>query len=128
MASAAGLREAPPLEVWSEPAFAISEAAERLAETDKLSHNANSTHVNESPIRTLQVALMVFNTKKNVLGACESKLGFGCDDSDEKRSMLRNLCSTRMLLKSCGETRGSKPSDVVARMNFYCGQCSLSEP
>lgn len=128
MALAAGLREAPHLEVWSEPAFAISEAAERLAETDKLSHNANLAYVKESPIRTLQVDLMVFNKKKNVLGAYESKRGAGYHDSGKKSSMLRDLRCTQMLLKSYGETRGSKPRDVVARMIFYYGQCSLSEP
>lgn len=124
----AGLRQAPHLEVWHEPAFAVSDAAERLSESDDLSQNATLQYDEKKARRTLQIDLMVFNNKKKLLGAYESKRGFGYHDSGKKRSMLRDLRCIQMLLKSYGEAKGLRPEHAEARMIFYYGQCSLPPP
>ncbi len=124
----AGPRQAPHLVVWREPAFAVSDAAERLSESDDLSDYATLHYDEKKPKRILQIDLVVFNKNKKLLGAYESKRGFGYHDPGKKRSMLRDLRCVQMLLKSYGEARGLQPQEAAARMIFYYGQCSLSAP
>ncbi|MCX7631592.1 MAG: hypothetical protein N2038_15310 [Geminicoccaceae bacterium] len=127
-ALAAALRRAPHLVVWSESEFAVSDAAERLAETDDLSRDADLPYEPKNVKRRLQIDLIVFNKNNTRLGAYESKRGFGYHDSGKKRSMLRDLRCQQMLLRSYGKFKGYQPSDAVARMIFYYGQCSLGKP
>jgi hypothetical protein len=124
------LSQAPHLKVWSEPGFAVSKAAERLAENDALSRDAELPY-NASPgdiARTLQIDLVVFNTKSRRLGAYECKRGFGYHDAGKKRSMLRDLRCIQMLLKNYGISKSCDASEATARMIFYYGQCSLGQP
>ncbi|MDF2974374.1 MAG: hypothetical protein K0R61_4824, partial [Microvirga sp.] len=94
-------------EVWSEPLFAVSEAADKLADNDA-SIAATLPYNPSAQARTLQIDLMIFSEAQGRLGAYESKRGFGLHDSGKIRSMRRDLRCTQMLLRSYGEAVGCR--------------------
>src|SRR5690349_12563879 len=126
-AMAVTLRQAPHLTVWTEPLFAVSDAADRLADSDA-NVTAALPYSSTTQTRTLQIDLMVYNTLEERLGAYESKRGFGYHDSGKIRSMRRDLRCTQMLLRGYGEARGLRVGEANARMIFYYGQCSVGPP
>jgi hypothetical protein len=127
-ALAATLRQAPDLQVWSEPRFPVSEAAERLASSDETALGARLPYSPTGHARTLQVDLFVYDATRERLGAYESKRGFGYHDSGKIRSMRRDMRCMQMLARSYGENRGLVVKEANARMIFYYGQCSIGEP
>jgi hypothetical protein len=125
----AALTAAPHLQVWSEPQFRVSPAAERLADDDKTSRDAELPYGAPDFQRTLQIDLIVYNGAEKRLGAYESKRGTGYHDSGKKRSMLRDLRCIQMLLRSYGIRQyGLDVEQSVARMVFYYGTCSVGAP
>ena len=126
-ALAATLRQAPHLTVWSEPRFAVSDAADRLADSDA-SLAATLPYSPTAQVRPLQIDLVVYNEAEERLGAYESKRGFGYHDAGKIRSMKRDLRCTQMLLRGYGEARGLRVKKANARMIFYYGQCSVGPP
>ena len=127
-AIAAILRSAPHLQVWDDPSFEVSEAAERLASAETTALGATLPYGTGAPVRTLQVDLLVYNSATHQLGAYECKRGAGVHDSGKIRSMLRDMRCLRMLIRSYGEGRGLEVEETDARMIFYYGLCSISEP
>ncbi len=115
------------LKVWNEDKFAVSDAADRLADSDT-NLAARLPYDSASQKRTLQIDLVVYNEAEQRLGAYESKRGFGLHDSGKIRSMKRDLRCTQMLLRGYGEAHGLKVRDAAARMIFYYGQCSVGTP
>lgn len=126
-ALATTLRRASHLTVWNEPRFAVSDAADRLADSDA-SLAATLPYNPATQARPLQIDLMVYNEAEERLGAYECKRGFGYHDSGKIRSMRRDLRCTQMLLRGYGEVRGLRVREANARMIFYYGQCSVGPP
>jgi hypothetical protein len=126
-ALAATLRRAPHLTAWSEPRFAVSGAADWLADSDA-SLAATLPYVPTARARALQIDLVVYNRAEERLGAYGSERGFGYHDSGKIRSTKRDLRCTQMLLRGYGEARGLRVREANARMIFYYGQCSVGPP
>jgi hypothetical protein len=125
----AAMTAAPHLQVWSEPQFRVSQAAERLADADQTALGADLPYGAEGAPRTLQIDLVVYNRNAKRLGAYESKRGFGYHDSGKKRSMLRDLRCIHMLRRSYGvQQHGLEIDEAAAHMIFYYGQCSVGPP
>ena len=125
----AALTAAPHLQVWSEPQFRVSPAAERLADDDRTSRDAELPYGAPDFQRTLQIDLVVYNRAQKRLGAYESKRGTGYHDSGKKRSMLRDLRCIQMLLRSYGvKQHALDVEQSVARMVFFYGTCSVGAP
>jgi hypothetical protein len=125
----AALTAAPHLQVWAEPHFRVSQAAERLADSDQTALGAELPYGAEGSPRALQIDLLVYNRNAKRLGTYESKRGFGYHDSGKKRSMLRDLRCVHMLLRSYGrQQHGLEISESAAHMIFYYGQCSVGPP
>jgi len=124
----AALTSAPHLKVWPDPLFRVSPEADMLAGSDASALGTSLRYGAENFTRTLQVDVLVYNTETGLLGAYESKRGFGYHDSGKKRSMLRDLRCLQMLLRSYGEARGLNVSAAEAHIIFYYGQCSVGPP
>lgn len=71
----AALTAAPHLLVWAEPHFRVSQAAERLADSDQTALGAELPYGGEGSPRALQIDLLVYNRIAMRLGAYESKRG-----------------------------------------------------
>jgi hypothetical protein len=124
----AALTSAPHLKVWPDPVFRVSPEADMLAGSDASAFGNSLRYGAENFTRTLQVDVLVYNRETGLLGAYESKRGFGYHDSGKKRSMLRDLRCLQMLLLSYGEARGVNGAAAEARIIFYYGQCSVGRP
>lgn len=114
----AALTAAPHLKVWPDPLFRISPEADMLASSDASALGNSLRYGAENFTRSLQVDVLVYNQESGLLGAYESKRGFGYHDSGKKRSMLRDLRCLQMLLHSYGEARGLKASAAEAHIIF----------
>jgi len=125
----AAMTAVPHLQVWSEPQFQVSPAAECLADADQTALGADLPYVGIGSPRALQIDLLVYNRNAKRLGAYESKRGFGYHDSGKKRSMLRDLRCVHMLLRSYRvQQHGLEIQEAAAHMIFYYGQCSVGAP
>lgn len=124
----AALTSAPHLQVWPDPLFRVSPEADMLAGSDASALGTSLRYGAENFTRTLQVDVLVQNRDTGLLGAYESKRGFGYHDSGKKRSMLRDLRCLQMLLRSYGEARGLNVGAAEAHVIFYYGQCSVGRP
>lgn len=124
----AALTAAPHLKVWPDPLFRISPEADMLAGSDATALGNSLRYGSENYPRSIQVDVLVYNLDTGLLGAYESKRGFGYHDSGKKRSMLRDLRCLQMLLRSYGQARGLEPSTAEAHIIFYYGQCSVGRP
>lgn len=102
------LRRYERFEVWNDPALPVSRAADALAGTYMTNPvaalTANIAHAGEAE-RTLQVDLLVHDREQATVSSYEVKRGAGTHDAGKKRSMLRDLICTQVILKSYGEER-----------------------
>lgn len=102
------LREHSRFEVWDDPRLPISQAAEGLA-TSYMSNptsalNASIKHEAKGH-RTLQVDMLVFDKKRKTVSSYEVKRGAGTHDAGKRRSMMRDLLCTQVVLKSYAENK-----------------------
>ena len=113
--------------VWDEPQFKVSQAATNiLSGTVDDCLGASLKYGDE--VRTLQVDLIVYDKSLRTLRAYEVKRGNGSFDAGKKRSIMRDLLSTHVLLKSYGEARGNEISSAEAMIIFYYGVRSIPKP
>ncbi len=118
--------------VWNDPKLHIPQAAEALAGTymgtPAAALAANITH--EGPgDRTVQVDLLVYDKEQNTVCSYEVKRGAGTHDAGKRRSMLRDLLCTQVVLKSYGDHQldvqcASAHSHVI----IYYGAETLGAP
>lgn len=118
-------------EVWDDPRFQISEVADHLVSasidmpTDLIETTTNYPSVGA---RTLQVDLLAYNKNDKTLRSYEIKRGNGLHDAGKRRSILRDLLCTQLLLKSYGQSRGLDVSEARSHIIFYYGDCSIKKP
>ena len=102
------LRSYDRFEVWNDPALPISRAAEALgasyANKPAAALTANIAHGGD-PERTIQVDLLLHDRERNRVASYEVKRGAGAHDAGKRRSMLRDLVCTQVILKSYCEER-----------------------
>jgi hypothetical protein len=103
-------------EVWNDRALPISRAAEALGSTyvanPAAALTANIAHGGEAE-RTLQVDLLVHDRERNAVASYEVKRGAGTHDAGKRRSMLRDLVCTQVILKSYAEERLETQCDAA---------------
>jgi hypothetical protein len=78
--------------------------------------------------RTVQLDAIVYDRERKTLNAYEIKRGAGLHDSGKRRSILRDLLCTQVLLKSYGVQRGLEIVEAASRVIFYYGKCSIKKP
>lgn len=119
-------------QVWSVPKLSISQAAENLATSymtnPKTALKAAIEHEEEGH-RTLQIDLIVHDSKKRTVSSYEIKRGAGTHDAGKRRSMLRDMLCTQVVLKSFAESKlGVKSRSAHSYMIFYYGKESIGAP
>lgn len=106
------LRTFDKFEVWNDPGLSISNAADALAATymtnPEAALSANIAHSGPAT-RTLQVDLLVYDHERDTVASYEVKRGAGAHDAGKRRSMLRDLICTQVVLKSYAKERLNMP-------------------
>ena len=127
-----GLRSFDRFQVWNDPRLPISRPAEALAATymnrpaAALASNIAYDGVGE---RTLQVDLLVHDRERNSVSSYEIKRGAGTHDAGKRRSMLRDLLCTQVILKSYGEQYLELDCDSAhSHIIIYYGAEDLGQP
>lgn len=119
------LRSYDKFEVWNDPALPISRAADALAGTymanPAAALTANIAHGGEVE-RALQVDLLVHDRERNTVSCYEVKRGAGAHDAGKRRSMMRDLIATQVVLKSYAEERlGAGCDQATSHIIVYYG-------
>ena len=127
-----GLRSFDRFKVWNDPRLAISRPAEALASTymnnPAAALGANIAHDGVGE-RTLQVDLLVHDRERNSVSSYEIKRGAGTHDAGKRRSMLRDLLCTQVILKSYGEQHLNLNCDSAhSHIIIYYGAEDLGRP
>jgi len=118
--------------VWNNRALSIPLAAEALAGQYIGNHaaalNANIGHGGPSD-RAVQVDLLVYDHDQNTVKSYEIKRGAGTHDAGKKRSMIRDLLCTQVVLKSYGdEYTGLDCASAQSHIIIYYGAENLGAP
>lgn len=104
-------------EVWNDPALPVSRAAEALGNAyfanPVAALNAAIAHGGDIE-RTIQVDLLVHDRDRNTIASYEVKRGAGAHDAGKRRSMLRDLVCTQVILKSYAEERIGNPCEAAS--------------
>lgn len=111
------LRSYDRFEVWNDPALPISRAADALGATFMANPvqalTANIAH-NGQVERTLQIDILMHDRERNSIASYEVKRGAGAHDAGKRRSMLRDLICTQVILKSYAEEKLESACDAVS--------------
>lgn len=126
------LREYRHFEVWDDPRLPISQAAEGLA-TSYMSDPASALKASikheAKGHRTLQVDMLVFDKKRKTVSSYEVKRGAGSHDAGKRRSMMRDLLCTQVVLKSYAENKLKVPcKSAHSYIIVYYGAETLGAP
>lgn len=122
-----GLRASNRHQVWTEPRFVISRAADLLAsEGDEVCQLSDLPYGEIS--RIIQLDIATFDEIDHGIRSYELKRANGLHDAGKVRSMRRDLACTRLLLKSYGHSLGFHPTRADAKVIFYYGQRSIPSP
>ena len=117
-------------EVWEDRSFNVPSIADHLVdsaiENPELIFESETSYV-EGP-RTLQIDVIVYNKINKQISAYEIKRGNGLHDSGKRRSILRDLLCTQILLKSYGKQKGLEILSAKSYIIFYYGMCSIKKP
>jgi hypothetical protein len=125
------LKTCPRFEVWDDKQFQVTDTAEHIVDTIfGTPERAMQTTTDYSPHghRSLQQDVIVYDRQKKTLSAYEIKRGGGLHDSGKRRSILRDVLCTQVLLKSYGAQRSLEVVEAVSRVVFYYGKCSIKKP
>jgi len=122
------LRESNRHSVWQDDAFRVSREADALANTQELEAGRRTTLPYGDAIRTLQIAMVAFDSADQSIRAYEIKRGNGQFDAGKIRSITRDLKCIQVLLKSYGEFRKLKPTAAESKIIFYYGVRSIPRP
>ena len=116
------LKTCPRFEVWEDKAFQVTPTADHIVDTmigtpDRAIQT--TTDYSAQGHRALQLDVIVYDREKKRLSAYEVKRGGGYHDSGKRRSILRDLLCTQVLLKSYGVQRSREVGEAVSRVVFY---------
>lgn len=117
-------------DVWHEPAFKVSDIADRAIQ-GRNSDIPDGTLI-ELPYgdagREIQVDVLMYDRRVGTIRSYEIKRGNGHFDAGKKRSLLRDLLCTQALLKSYSTSKSLSCSIAEARVICYYGVRALPEP
>jgi hypothetical protein len=122
------LRDNNRLSVWTDPAYAVSAAADALVHSSSRADCLRSQLPYGETKRTLQVDVIVYDNLNRSLRTYEVKRGNGEHDSGKVRSIIRDLLCTHVLLKSYGVGRGHLVDHSEAKIIYYYGVRSVPAP
>jgi hypothetical protein len=124
------LEQSPRFQVWEDRAFSVPQGADHVVAGSI--GNPTSLIGAEFPYggpgRTIQVDLLVFDKQLKKLSAYEVKRGTGLHDSGKRRSILRDLLCTQLLLRSYGATKHIRARTAESKILFYYGKRSIEPP
>lgn len=118
--------------VWDDPQLPISSAAESLATSymgnPQAALQASIAHEGQGH-RTLQIDMLVFDQLHGTIRSYEVKRGAGTHDAGKRRSMLRDLLCTQVVLKSYAEQKLELScSSAQSHIVIYYGAETLGKP
>jgi hypothetical protein len=122
------LRDNNRLDVWTDPTYAVSAAADALVHSSTRADCFRSQLPYGEAKRTLQVDIVVYDNVNRSLRTYEVKRGNGDHDAGKVRSIMRDLICTHVLLKSYGQTRGHDVDHAEAKIIYYYGVRSVPAP
>ncbi len=122
------LRDNNRLDVWSDPTFAVSGAADGLVHSSSREDCFKSQLPYGEAKRTVQVDIVVYDNVNRSLRTYEVKRGNGDHDAGKVRSIMRDLICTHVLLKSYGGARGHAVDHSEAKIIYYYGVRSIPAP
>lgn len=124
------LKPCPHFEVWRDQVFQVPSAVDHIVDGSIASPTKliGTDYPTSEGQRTLQVDTIVFDKNTGGLRAYEIKRGHGLHDSGKRRSMLKDILSVQVLLKSYGKERGLDVKEAFSHIIFYYGQCSIPKP
>jgi hypothetical protein len=124
------LKQCPHFEAWRDEYFHVPSTVDHMV-NGSIAQGAKligTDYPYSEGERTLQVDAVVFDKNTGILRAYEIKRGFGVHDSGKRRSMLRDILSIQVLLKSYGKERGLDVKEAFSHIIFYYGRCSIPKP
>lgn len=120
------LRIADHLEVWQEPEFEISYAADQLATEDNLETCLRTElPYGLNSIRHISRDLIVVNPIDRMVGSYDVKRGGGAADCGKKRQLIRDTLATQMLLRDYIRRNGYEVDRAEARVISVYGRTGL---
>lgn len=124
------LAQNPRFTVWEDRAFLVPQGADHVVagSIGNPTSLIGAEFPYGAPGRTIQVDLVVFDKQLKRLSAYEVKRGTGLHDSGKRRSILRDLLCTQLLLRSYGLTREAKAKTAESKIIFYYGKRSIEPP
>jgi hypothetical protein len=124
------LKACPHFEVWHDELFQVPSAVDHIVEGSitEPTKLIGTDYPSSKGQRTLQVDTIVFDKNTGRLRSYEIKRGHGLHDSGKRRSMLKDVLSVQVLLKSYGKERGLDVKEVFSHIIFYYGYCSIPAP
>jgi hypothetical protein len=125
------LAASPHYDVWKEPAFAVSQAADALinAQSEDAALGSALPYEIAGPNgRRISIDLLTYDRRRTLLGAYEFKRGHGYHDAGKIRQIKRDLRAASVLLRSYGMQRGLEIGTTAATVIFYYGKQSIAAP
>lgn len=125
------LKLCPHFEVWRDQVFQVPSAVDHIVDSSIANPSkliGTDYPTSEGQHTSRQVDALVFDKNTGCLRAYEVKRGHGLHDSGKRRSMLKDILSVQVLLKSYGKERGLDVKEAFSHIIFYYGQCSIPKP
>jgi hypothetical protein len=125
------LKTCPRFIVWEDREFRVTNTADHIVDTilkSPIQALETQTNYSEDGHRSLQTDAFVFDKETRMLRAYEIKRGSGLHDSGKRRSILRDILCTQILLKSYGRLRDLSVANAESLIIFYYGKCSIGKP
>ena len=125
----ARLNECPRLQVWREGEFTLStESLQVFREIDNVEKLLTIDLTYGECERTIPLDMVVFDKEKRSLRSYNIKRGNGSYDAGKRRSIMRDLVRTDMLLSGYGKGLGFEVNSSAAQIVFYYGLKSIPAP
>jgi hypothetical protein len=118
------LKDCDRFDVWDDPAFEISHQADGAFKTlnEAQCRQTELAYRDGVPIRKVQVDLIAFDRRDNVIRAYEIKRGYGGLSAGSQAEVSRDVHTLCMLLKSYAATHGYNPVRGEAHLVAYYGE------
>lgn len=125
----AHLNECPRLQVWREAEFKLStESMQVFREIENIEKLLKVELTYGECDRKIPLDMVVYDKEKRTLRSYNIKRGNGSYDSGKRRTIMRDLVRTNMLLKGYGQSLGFDIQSASALIIFYYGLKSIPEP
>lgn len=123
------LKECARLQTWREDDFKLSMQSLLETRAHDLIEKSLTIKLGYGEVeRTIPIDIIVYDKEADVLRSYNVKRGNGSYDAQKRRAITEELLRTNMLLLDYGRFMGVNASKAEARIIFYYGLSSISEP